>query len=116
MTLEASPGQLVYGRDMLLPIRFNYDWAEIRRKRQKEINRNNAHENKSRIDHTYVVGEKVYVRKQGHIRKLAAPKHGPHLVEQVYNNGTVTVRNGPVMERMNICRLEPCFEATSFMP
>ena len=97
---------------MLLPIRFNYDWAEIRRKRQKEINRNNARENKSRIDHTYVVGEKVYVKKQGHIRKLAAPKHGPHLVEQVYNNGTVTVRKGPVAERMNIRRLEPCFEAT----
>ena len=110
-TLEATPGQLVYGRDMLLPIKFNYDWAEIRRKRQSEINRNNRRENKARIDHTYVAGEKVYVKKTGNYRKLSAPKEGPHLVERVYDNGTITVRKGPVAERMNIRRVEPCFEA-----
>jgi hypothetical protein len=29
-TLGASPGQLVFGRDMLLPIKFKANWAEIK--------------------------------------------------------------------------------------
>jgi hypothetical protein len=33
-TLEATPAQLVYRRDMFLPIKFNTDWAELRMKRQ----------------------------------------------------------------------------------
>ena len=28
-TLQATPGQLVFGRDMLLPIKFQADWAKI---------------------------------------------------------------------------------------
>ena len=28
-TLQAMPGQLVFGRDMILPIQFNADWASI---------------------------------------------------------------------------------------
>ena len=109
-TLEATPGQLVFGRDMLLPVKFKYDWAEIRRKQQKEILRNNECENNARVPYTYAVGEKVFVKKKGTIRKLATPKTGPYSVERVYDNGTVTVRKGPVSERMNIRRLEPCFE------
>ena len=101
-TLEATPGQLVFGRDMLLPVKFKYDWAEIRRKRQKEILRNNERENNARVPYTYAVGEKVFVKKKGTIQKLATPKTGPYSVERVYDNGTVTVRKGPVSKRMNI--------------
>jgi hypothetical protein len=28
-TLEETPGQLVFGRDMVLPIKFMTDWGEI---------------------------------------------------------------------------------------
>ena len=40
-TLQATPAQLVYGRDMLLPIKFNANWAQIKMRRQQEIARNN---------------------------------------------------------------------------
>jgi hypothetical protein len=40
-TLGASPGQLVFGRDMLLPIKFKANWAEIKARCQDEIRRNN---------------------------------------------------------------------------
>jgi hypothetical protein len=46
-TLGASPGQLVFGRDMLLPIKFKANWAEIKARCQDEIRRNNERENKS---------------------------------------------------------------------
>jgi hypothetical protein len=40
-TLKATPGQLVFGRDMVLPIKFMADWGEIEQQRQKEMGRNN---------------------------------------------------------------------------
>jgi hypothetical protein len=46
-TLGASPGQLVFGHDMLLPIKFKANWAEIKARCQDEIRRNNERENKS---------------------------------------------------------------------
>jgi hypothetical protein len=39
--LKATPGQLVFGRDMVLPIKFMADWGAIEQQRQKEMGRNN---------------------------------------------------------------------------
>jgi hypothetical protein len=33
-TLKATPGQLVFGRDMVLPIKFMADWGAIEQQRQ----------------------------------------------------------------------------------
>jgi hypothetical protein len=33
--LKATPGQLVFGRDMVLPIKFMADWGAIEQQRQK---------------------------------------------------------------------------------
>ena len=110
-TLGATPAQLVYHRDMLLPIKFNYDWASIRMRRQKEIQRNNRRENKSRIPHVYEVGDKVTLDKPGITRKLSAPKLGPFTIERVHNNGTVTIRKGPIADRVNIRRVHPYRES-----
>jgi hypothetical protein len=40
-TLQATPAQLVFGRDMILPIAIEADWQLIKQKKQDEINRNN---------------------------------------------------------------------------
>ena len=109
-TLGATPAQLVYNRDMLLPIQFNFKWADIKMRRQKEMARNNKKENKSRIPHIYNVGDKVSLDRPGKLRKLSIPKLGPFQIERVHNNGTVTIRRGPVTERVNIRRVHPFFE------
>ena len=106
-TLGGTPGQLIYHRDMLLPIQFNYNWAEIRMRRQKEMARNNKRENRSRIPHVYSVGDQVTLDKPGKLRKLSTPKTGPFTIERVYNNGTLSIRRGPVLERVNIRRVHP---------
>jgi hypothetical protein len=90
--LKATPGQLVFGRDMVLPINFVADWAAIEQQRQKEITRNNRRENASRINHDYKLGEKVLVKKPGkHPRKLEATRAGPHIVVVMYINGTLCI-------------------------
>ena len=58
-TLQATPGQLVYGRDMIFNIKHVANWQAIKERKQKLINKNNERENKKRIKHTYQVDEKV---------------------------------------------------------
>jgi hypothetical protein len=64
-TLKSTPGQLVFGRDTVLPITFMADWGAIEQQRQKEIAHNNRRENASRISHDYKVGDKVLLKKPG---------------------------------------------------
>jgi hypothetical protein len=66
-TLKATPWQLVFGRDMVLPIKFMEDWGAIEQQRQKEMGRSNRRENASRISHDYKVGDRVLQKKQGSI-------------------------------------------------
>jgi hypothetical protein len=56
--LKATPGQLVFVRVMVLPIKFMADWGVIEQQRQKQMGRNNRRENASMISHEYKVGDK----------------------------------------------------------
>jgi transposase InsO family protein len=109
-TLETSPAQLVFGRDMLLPISINADWTRIQAIRQKEIDRNNSRENKSRIEHTYKPGDLVTLAKPGILRKMSTPRQGPYKVVQVYTNGTIRIRRDHVSDRVNIRRVQQYYE------
>jgi hypothetical protein len=75
------------------------------------MGRNNIRENASRISHGYKVGDKVLLKKPGkHLRKLEAPRTGPHTVTAICTNGTLHIQQGKVNERVNIRRLFPYFE------
>jgi hypothetical protein len=109
-TLKATPGQLVFGRGMVLPIKIMADWGEIEQQRQKEMGCNNRRENASIISHDYNVGDKVLLKKPGkHLRKLEAPRTGPHTVTEIYTNGTLHIQKGKVNEGVNIRRFFPYF-------
>jgi hypothetical protein len=110
-TLKATPGQFVFGRDMVMPIKSMADWGGIEQQHEKEMGRNNRRENTSRISHNYKVGDKVLLEITGkHFIKLEAPRTGPHTVIAIYTNGTLRVQKGKVNERVNIRRLFPYFE------
>jgi Integrase zinc binding domain len=87
--LEATPGQIVFNRDMVLPLKFNANWAYIAQKRQKQIVKDNQRENSKRIAHEYHVGDKVLYSKHGVLKKLDTPQRRPFEVTKVYTNGTV---------------------------
>ena len=107
MTLGASPAQLVFQRDMFLPVKYVADWTQIRLKRQKEINRSNKRENQSRIQHEYQQGDRVLLTTPGILPKLNSPRTGPYTVVYVHDNGTVTIRKGHVQQKVNIRRILP---------
>ena len=104
-TLAATPGQLVFGRDMLLNIAFKANWDRIRLNKQLSINASNNKENRSRIPYTYSIGDSVTISRPGLLPKLSTPTDRPH----VYANGTVQILKGIVSQRINIRRIHPFF-------
>ena len=105
--LDATPGQVVFGRDMLLPIKFKADWAQVVQRKRKQVERDNERENSMRVKHTYKTGDLVLMTKPGIIPKMTNPRSGPYEIIRTYTNGTVRVRRGAVASRVNIRRLTP---------
>ena len=62
-TLQSTPGQLVFGRDMIFNILHIADWEYIKQRKQQMIHKNNQRENSNHIEHTYKVGDKGLVRR-----------------------------------------------------
>ena len=110
--LEVTPGQLVFGRDMLLPIAFRANWAYIQNKKQTLINKNNQHENCNWQHHVYCVGDLITLEKPGIIPKMDRPCTGPHVGLQVFTNGTVCICRGGIEETVNICCVKPYYKCT----
>ncbi len=106
-TLGVSPGALVFGRDMLLPIPVLTDYNLIRQRRQTLIDNNNLRENRRRHFRDYSVGDKVMI-KNPNPAGLDAQGLGPFIIAQVHVNGTVTIEClDNLYERINIRRLHP---------
>ena len=59
ITLGYSPAQLVFGRDMFMPVNFEVDWEKIKLNKQRRIKKNNTRENRKRIAHKYHSGDLV---------------------------------------------------------
>ena len=105
-TLKATPGQLVFGRDMILNIKHVADWEAIKQRKQKLINQNNKRENNKRIQHKYRVGDKVLMTNKK-ARKLETPNDGPYRITDVFRNGSVRVRKGAIEDRVNVRNITP---------
>ena len=57
-----TKGQLVFGRDMVLPIKHIANWKLIRQSKQAQINYDNVRKNKNRLDHDYQVRYRSMIR------------------------------------------------------
>ena len=58
-----SPGQLIYLRDIILPIRNIMVWELIYQKNQMQINKYTIHKNRHKIYHNYKVIVNVMLTK-----------------------------------------------------
>ncbi|MGH7974544.1 MAG: RNase H-like domain-containing protein, partial [bacterium] len=107
-TLDATPGQLVFGRDMIFNLAHVANWERIRQRKQNLIDRSNTRENAKRIPHNYAIGDKVTIENMQTQRKIACPRQGPYVITRINANGTVVVQRSPaVTETLNIRRLNP---------
>ena len=106
---QATPAQLVFGRDMMFNISSLVNWKTLSLKKQNLVDKANLRENTKRVDYNYGIGQQVYVTTDGIQRKLDSPKKGLFRIIDVYTNGTVRIQSGAVDKRINIRRLEPHF-------
>jgi hypothetical protein len=90
-SLQSTPGQLVFGRDMIFNIQHIANWEFIKQRKQKIINLNNNKENSKRVQHVYQVGDKVLLHR-GTENKYESPYQGPFVIMQVNDNGTVCLK------------------------
>ena len=107
-TIDATPAELVFGRDMILPTAFTADWESIRAKRQSQIIKDNKRENKGRLDYNYSVGDRILtldpISKR---RKLERTTDGPFIITRVHDNGTARIQKGAVDETLSLRRIIP---------
>ena len=105
-----SPGQLVFGRDMFMPIEAKIDWNSIRERKQAAIRKSNEQENSKRIHRQYEKGDWLTIQKPGILRKLSVPRLGPYKILKHHTNGDITYEKEPnVKDKANIRRTYPCF-------
>ena len=105
--LEASPGALVFQRDMILDIPTIADWELIRQNRQQLIDNRLILANRKRFAHDYQVNDEV-LKLVYKPNKLENRAEGPYRIISVHTNGTVTIRLTPhTVERISIRRIKP---------
>jgi hypothetical protein len=107
LVLDATPAQLVFGRDMLFDLSFQADWDNIRKRKREATEANNRRENTKRLRHQYQVGDQVLKERGILQRKLMQPRDGPYKITKIYANGTVKISRGIVSEKVSIRRISP---------
>ena len=101
-----GPGQLVFGRDMIIPIKNKEDWGLILQQKQIQINKDSIRKNIKRVDHDYKVGDKVMLNNHA-AYKYETPYKGPFEIKQFWGNGMVSLQCGETKIRYNIRCIKP---------
>jgi hypothetical protein len=109
-TLNATPSQLVFGRDAILNMDFEADWALIKTRKQKLIEQNNRRENAKRKPHVYTVGNKIMIKNDPQRKYGEQAYSGPFTILRVNDNGTVRYQRGLLRDTINIRNITPFHE------
>ena len=106
-----SPGQLIFGVDMIFCQKIKIDWALLKKWQCDQALTNNKKDNRTGRTHTYKVGDLVLIvekaYEQARTGKLSSPTEGPYQILAVYDNGNVLIRGGNFDEDISIHRLCP---------
>ena len=109
-TNRATPAQLVFGRDAMLNVQHEANWAYIKERRNKITSKNNERENATRKKHEYNVNDKVLLKLQFNSKYGTDPYAGPFKIVQVNNNGTVKLKKGCMINTYNIRNIKPYYD------
>jgi len=105
-----SPSQLVYGKDMILRTDVEASIHLARQRREVAIEQNNARENRRRIAHNYIQGDKVLILSGGMDPKLQLHE-GPYKVLSYDKaTGTLRIQRKNYIEPINVRRVRPYFD------
>ena len=109
-TTKTTPADLAFGRNMLINIQHQTNWAEAYRRRVDQMTKDNIRENRSRAPHDYNPGDLVLINVSSDpTRPKSKPtKEGPFTIVATHpERGTVTLDRNRYLERVHIRRLIP---------
>ena len=106
-TLQATPAQLVFGRDAILNVQFEANWNFIKENKQRLIHLNILRKNSKRIASKYKQGDKVLFKNRKQAKYGQDPYSGPYTIVHVNDNGTVKLKMGVVTDTVNIRLIKP---------
>lgn len=102
-----SPGQLVFGRDMILQTNIETDMELVRQRRQRAITQNTARENRSRIAHRYKAGDQVLILTQKLDQKLKLHEGPYDVLGYSKAHGTLHIRRRHYTDSINVRLVRP---------
>jgi hypothetical protein len=97
-TLKASPAQLAFSHNMILPTSFAANWYAINSRKQDKLQSAADAENRKCIPHEFRLNDKVLIHHDignPYLGKLAKPIQGPFKiidVQQLHINGTILIQ------------------------
>ena len=101
-----SQGQLVFGHDIILPIKHLADSKLIRQRNQTQINKYNTHKNRNQVKHGYNIRDKAMLNNHT-AYNYETPYKGPFFITRCFTNGTVNIQYGLIKIRHNIRQINP---------
>ena len=107
-TNRKSPGQLVFERDMIVPIESLANWRLTYQLKQTLIDKNTDTENSKITNHHFQAHDQVLIR-NNQANKYETPYNRLYTIIQTRTNGTATLRMGATTDRINTCCLKPCY-------
>jgi hypothetical protein len=116
-TLKASPAQLAFNHDMILPTSFATKWYTINSCKQAQSQSTTDAKNHKCILHEFCINNNLLICHDignPYLGKLAKPTQGLFKifdVQQLPINGTLLIQwSSTSIEHVNICQLLPFFE------
>jgi hypothetical protein len=107
--LQSTPGQSVFGQDMIWDMAHVADWQRVKQCEQTLIDKNNKRENTERVNHDCAVGNSILKIEAGTLT-MEQPRKGPFNVICARADGTVATQKSPIKERLNIQQTTPHVE------
>ena len=97
---------MIFGRDMILPIKHIVDWGLINQQKQAQIIKDNIHKNRNQVYQDYKFKDKVMLTKHT-AYKYETPYTGLSVITQCFINGMVNLQYNPTKGRYKICQIKP---------
>ena len=88
----STPGQAVFGRDMLFNPTSVLDWWFVTTAKQRQLDIDNVRGESRRVTHDYVIGNRVYVEMTEIYRKIDYKKQRLYKITVAFANSTVQVQ------------------------
>ena len=106
--IGTTPGAMAFHQDMIMGLPVIADLHTIQQNRQALIDKRLIEANAKRFSHDYHVGDQVFKLKYHPTKMETRIESGPHRINTVHTNGTVTIQlDNYVQERISIRRIKP---------